>query len=95
MNPKPVQRVERREGARLAASGGAASATGQGQVIAASVPPESDGNPTLVDGLPAEAVHQGRLAPPILRTSGVPRSPAPVAPLETLLAELEGDRRDR
>ena len=49
----------------------------------------------LVDGVPAEAAHQGRLTPPLLGTSGVPRSPAPVAPLETLLAELGGDRRDR
>ena len=95
MSPKPVQTVEKREGARLAASGGTVSGTDQDQVVAASVPPEFDGSPMLVDGVPAEAAHQGRLTPPLLGTSGVPRSPAPVAPLETLLAELEGDRRDR
>ena len=95
MSPKPVQTVEKREGARLATSGGTVSATDQGQVVAASVPPESDGSPILVDGLPAEAIRQGRLTPPLLGTSGAPRSPAPVAPLETLLAELEDDRRDR
>ena len=49
----------------------------------------------LVDGVPADAAHQGRLTPPLLGASGVPRSPASVAPFETLLAELEGDRRDR
>ena len=95
MSPKPVQTVEKREGARLAASGGTVSAPDQGQVVAASVPPESDGSPMLVGGVPAEAAHQGRLTLPLLGTSGVPRSPASVAPLETLLAELEGDRRDR
>ena len=95
MSPKPVQTVEKREGASLAGAGGTVSAAVQGRVVAASVPPEFDGSPMLVDGVPAEAAHQGRLTPPLLGMSGVPRSPAPVAPLEALLAELEGDRRDR
>ena len=95
MSPKPVQRVEQGECGRLAASGGSVSAAVQGQVVAASVPPEFDGSPMLVDGVPADAAHQGRLTPPLLGASGVPRSPASVAPFETLLAELEGDRRDR
>ena len=75
---------------RLAASGETVLVTDRDRVVAEIVPPRAERSPMLAD-----AVRQGRLTPPVLGTTGAPPSPAPIAPLETLLAELDDDRRDR
>ena len=80
---------------RLAASGETVLVTDRDRVVAEIVPPRPERSPMLADAMLAEAVRRGCLTPPVLVTSGVPVSPVPIAPLETLLAELDDDRRDR
>ena len=80
---------------RLAASGETVLVTDRDRVVAEIVPPRAERSPMLADAMLADAVRQGRLTPPVLGTTGAPPSPAPIAPLETLLAELDDDRRDR
>ena len=80
---------------RLAASGETVLVTDRDRVVAEIVPPRAERSPILADALLAEAVRRGWLTPPALANAGAPSSPAPVAPLETLLAELDDDRRDR
>ena len=65
------------------------------RVVAEIVPPGPERRPMLAAAMLAEAVRQGCLTPPALGDPGAPPSPAPVAPLESLLAELDDDRRDR
>ena len=43
----------------------------------------------------AEEVRRGRLTPPALANAGPPPTPAPVATLAELMAELDEDRADR
>ena len=80
---------------RLAASGETVLVTDRDRVVAEIVPPRTERSPMLADAMLAEAVRQGRLTAPVFVTSGAPPSPAPIAPLETLLVELDDDRRDR
>ena len=80
---------------RLAASGETVLVTDRDRVVAEIVPPRAERSPILADALLAEAVRRGWLTPPALVNAGAPSSPAPVAPLEALLAELDDDRRDR
>ena len=80
---------------RLAAAGETVLVTDRDRVVAEIVPPRAERSPMLADAMLAEAVRQGWLTPPVLGTCGPPPSPPPVASLETLLAELDDDRRDR
>ena len=80
---------------RLAASGETVLVTDRGQVIAEICPPKETRSPILDDVLLAEAVRSGRLAPPVLPRAGKLPTPKPVAPLQDLLGELDGDRSER
>ena len=80
---------------RLAASGETVLVTDRDRVVAEIVPPRAERSPILADALLAEEVRRGRLTPPALANTGPPPTPAPVAPLDVLLAELDEDRADR
>ena len=80
---------------RLAASGETVLVTDRDRVVAEIGPPREERSPMLADALLAEAVRRGRLTPPALAAAEPPPSPAPVAPLEALMAELDDDRGDR
>ena len=80
---------------RLAASGETVLVTDRDRVVAEIGPPREERSPLLADALLAEAVRRGRLTPPTLANAGAPPSPAPVAPLDMLLAELDDDRGNR
>ena len=83
------------EHVRLTASGETVLVTDRDRVVAEIVPPRQERNPILADALLAEEVRCGRLTPPALANAGPPPSPAPVAPLDALVAELDDDRKDR
>ena len=78
---------------RLAASGETILVTDRERVVAELIPPREGRSPMADDALLANAVRKGWLTSPALGES-VPVS-LPVAPLEELLAKLEGDRADR
>ena len=80
---------------RLAASGETVLVTDRDRVVAEITPPRAERSPILADALLAEEVRQGRLTPPALANAGPPLTPAPVAPLDVLMAELDADRADR
>lgn len=80
---------------RLAASGETVLVTDRDRVVAEIVPPRAERSPILADALLAEEVRRGRLTPPALANAGPPPTPAPVATLEELMAELDEDRADR
>ena len=80
---------------RLAASGETVLVTDRGRVIAEIGPPQITRSPILADALLAEAVRSGWLTPPVLPNAGKPPTPEPVAPLQDLLGELDGDRSGR
>lgn len=80
---------------RLAASGETVLVTDRGRVIAEICPPKEARSPILADALLAEAVRSGWLTPPVLPNAGKPPASRPVAPLQDLLGELDGDRSER
>ena len=80
---------------RLAASGETVLVTDRGRVVAEIGPPHVTRGPILADALLAEAVRKGRLTPPVLPDAGKLPTPKPVAPLQNLLGELDGDRSER
>ena len=80
---------------RLAASGETVLVTDRDRVVAEIVPPRAERSPILADALLAEEVRRGRLTPPALANAGPPPTPAPVATLAELMAELDEDRADR
>lgn len=80
---------------RLAASGKTVLVTDHGRVIAEIGPPQTTRSPILADALLAEAVRKGWLTPPVLPGTGKFPTPEPVAPLQDLLSELDGDRSER
>lgn len=80
---------------RLAASGETVLVTDQGRVIAEIGPPKVTRTPILADALLAETVRRGWLTPPVLPGAGKLPTPQPVAPLQDLLVELDGDRSER
>lgn len=79
---------------RLAAAGETVLVTDRDRVVAELGPPRADRSEILGDALLADAVRNGWLTPP-LRADAVPPPSAPVAPLDTLLAELDDDRAER
>ena len=80
---------------RLAASGETILVTDRGRVIAEICPPQVTRSPILADALLAEAVRSGWLTPPVLPNAGQLPTPKPVAPIQDLLGELDGDRSER
>ena len=80
---------------RLAASGETVLVTDRDRVVAEIVPPRQERSPILADALLAEEVRHGRLTPPALANAGPPPTPAPIATLDELMAELDEDRADR
>lgn len=79
---------------RLAERGETVLVTDRDRVIAEISPPR-EGRPQQVNDVElAEAVRQGLITPPLMRP-GDPPARAPVAPLSTILAELDEDRKDR
>ncbi len=79
---------------RLAASGETILVTDRDRVVAEIGPPKATVSPFRPDAPLAEAVRQGWLTPPAL-PRGEPPTASGVAPLHTLLAELDDDRSDR
>ena len=80
---------------RLAASGETVLVTDHDRVVAEIGPPRETRSPMLADALLAEAVRKGWLTPPTLPATGEPPTPERVAPLSTLLGELDADRSER
>lgn len=80
---------------RLAASGEIILVTDHGRVIAEIGPPQITRTPILADAPLAETVRKGWLTPPALLGAGKLPTPQPVAPLQDLLGELDGDRSER
>lgn len=80
---------------RLAASGETILVTDCDRVVAEIGPPRETRSPMLADALLAEAVRKGWLTPPTLPATGEPSTPERVAPLRTLLGELDADRSER
>ncbi len=79
---------------RLAAEGEVVLVTDRDRVVAELGPPRAARSPELADAQLAEAVREGLLSPPLL-PAGSPPPRQPVAPLATLLAELDLDREER
>ena len=80
---------------RLAASGETILVTDHGRVIAEIGPPQVTRSPILADAMLAETVRKGWLTPPVLPGVGKLPTPQPVAPLQDLLGELDGDRSEQ
>ncbi len=79
---------------RLAANGETVLVTDRDRVVAQLTPPGESRSPLLADALLAEAVRKGWLSPPLGASSPLPPR-QPVAPLATILGELDADREDR
>jgi antitoxin (DNA-binding transcriptional repressor) of toxin-antitoxin stability system len=79
---------------RLAAAGETVLVTDRDHVVAELVPPREGRSPLLADAMLANAVRNGWLTPPRLREEGPPPR-KPIAPTQTLLAELAEDRAER
>ncbi len=79
---------------RLAAEGEVVLVTDRDRVVAELCPPRASRSAELADAQLAEAVREGWLSPPLLPPGTSPPR-QPVAPLATLLAELDQDREER
>jgi antitoxin (DNA-binding transcriptional repressor) of toxin-antitoxin stability system len=79
---------------RLATGGEVILVTDRDRVVAELGPPREGRSTLLQDARLAEAVRQGWLTPPVLR-SAAPPPRRPVLPFRELLRELAEDRRDR
>lgn len=78
---------------RMAAAGETILVTDRDRVVAELGPPRPGRAPELADALLAQAVREGWVTPPVHALAGPPPR-KPVAPLRTLLQELEADRAD-
>jgi antitoxin (DNA-binding transcriptional repressor) of toxin-antitoxin stability system len=79
---------------RLAAGGERVLVTDRDRVVAELISPRG-GTPELsADAVLADAVRSGWLKPPVLPADAIPPR-LPVAPLATLLEQLERDREER
>lgn len=79
---------------RIAAGGERVLVTDRDRVVAELVPPQAGAAEYANDALLADAVRSGWLKPPVLPPGAIPPR-LPVAPLETLLRQLDEDRADR
>jgi antitoxin (DNA-binding transcriptional repressor) of toxin-antitoxin stability system len=80
---------------RLAGRGETVLVTDRDRVVAELGPPRSGRSTAIGDALLADLVRRGTLRPPLLGPDTPLPPRRPIAPLETLLAELERDRADR
>jgi antitoxin (DNA-binding transcriptional repressor) of toxin-antitoxin stability system len=79
---------------RLAASGETVLVTDRDRVVAELAPPQNNRSPFLADALLAEAVRQGWITPPTLRSENPPPR-KPIMSFRDLQRELERDRSER
>jgi antitoxin (DNA-binding transcriptional repressor) of toxin-antitoxin stability system len=79
---------------RLAANGETVLVTDRDRVVAQLAPPGEGRSPLLADALLAEAVRKGWLSPAVGAPGRLPPR-QPVAPLATILSELDADRGER
>jgi antitoxin (DNA-binding transcriptional repressor) of toxin-antitoxin stability system len=79
---------------KLAAAGETVLVTDRDRVVAELGPPSEGRSPSVSDAVLMEAVRNGWLSPPASPRTGLPAR-VPVAPLETILRELEEDRNPR
>jgi antitoxin (DNA-binding transcriptional repressor) of toxin-antitoxin stability system len=79
---------------RLAGTGETILITDRDRVVAELVPPASARAERLPDALIADAVRKGVVTPAALPPGAPPEAPG-VAPLDTILAELDRDRAER
>jgi antitoxin (DNA-binding transcriptional repressor) of toxin-antitoxin stability system len=79
---------------RIVASGETVLVVDRDRVVAELAPPQAGRAVALADANLAEAVRRGQLTPASLSSEEPPPS-LPVAPLETVLEELDRDREDR
>lgn len=77
---------------RIVGSGETVLVTDRDRVVAELRPPQGRG-PLTSDAVLAEAMRRGWLSAPLVVREGPPPR-APVAPLETLLRELDADREE-
>lgn len=80
---------------RLVAAGETVLVTDRERVVAELIPPRAGRSDMASDALLADAVRNGWITPPVVGPASAPPAGRPVAPLETLLAELEEDRGGR
>ena len=80
---------------RLAESGETVFITDRDRIVAQLTPPNPQQSPMLADALLANAVREGWLTPPLAHAPAPPTKPNPTATLDTILASLNEDRRDR
>lgn len=79
---------------RIAAAGETVLVTDRDRVVAELRPPEPGRGARLDDAALASAVREGLVSPRLTSSGSVPPR-RPVAPLETILSELDADRSDR
>jgi antitoxin (DNA-binding transcriptional repressor) of toxin-antitoxin stability system len=79
---------------RLATSGEVILISDRDRVVAELGPPAAHRAPTVPDAVLAAAIREGLVTPAALPPGPPPESPG-VAPLTTVLTELEADRADR
>ena len=79
---------------RLAAAGETVLVTDRDKVVAELVPTSSERSPMVADAFLADAVRNGWVTPPIVRSEDPPPR-LPVAPLEEVLSGLDQDRAQR
>jgi len=79
---------------RLAASGETVLVTDRDEVVAELVPPRRERSPVLADAFLADAVRNGWVTPPTLK-SDEPPPRLPVVPLAQVLKGLDEDRSER
>ncbi len=79
---------------RQAAAGETVLVTDRDRVVAELCPPRATRSPLLSDALLADLMRKGWLTPPAV-TGAQPPPRRPVAPLATLLGELDDDRAER
>lgn len=79
---------------RMAAGGETVLVVDRDRVVAELTPPAAHRSVVMADAVLAAAVRKGWVTPPLAPPRGSPPR-APIAPLATLLGELDLDRGDR
>ncbi len=79
---------------RIAAAGETVLVTDRDKIVAEIRPPGGGRGPDITDAQIAELIRRGIVRPARRRFTGPPPR-KPVAPTETILAELDRDREDR
>ncbi len=79
---------------RLVAAGEVVLVTDRERVVAELIPPRAGRSEMAPDALLADAVRKGWITPPLM-VGSIPAGGPAVAPLATILSELNHDRGDR